>query len=58
MHAYASLFITLFITHAYASLPEIALPGASKLASTYFFLFYRNVHVLYTEIYIYSIIGL
>ena len=31
------------------SLPEIALSGASKLASTYFSLFYRSVHVLYTE---------
>ena len=31
-------------------LPEIALSGASKLASTYFTLFYRSVHVLYTEI--------
>ena len=32
------------------SLPEIALSGASKLASTYFTLFYRSVDVLYTEI--------
>ena len=32
------------------SLPEIALSDASKLASTYFSLFYRSVHVLYTEI--------
>ena len=32
------------------SLSEIALSGASKLASTYFKLFYRSVHVLYTEI--------
>ena len=32
------------------SLTEIALSGASKLASTYFTLFYRSVHVLYTEI--------
>ena len=32
------------------SLPEIALSGASKLASTYFTLFYGSVHVLYTEI--------
>ena len=31
---------------------EIALSGASKLASTYFTLFYRSVHVLYTGIYI------
>ena len=31
-------------------LHEIALSGASKLASTYFTLFYRSVHVLYTEI--------
>ena len=30
--------------------PEIALSGASKLASTYFTLFYRSVHVLHTEI--------
>ena len=30
------------------SLSEIALSGASKLASTYFTLFYRSVHVLYT----------
>ena len=33
------------------SLPEIALSSASKLASTYFILFYRSVHVLYTDIY-------
>ena len=32
------------------SLSEIAISGASKLASTYFTLFYRSVHVLYTEI--------
>ena len=32
------------------SLPKIALSDASKLASTYFSLFYRSVHVLYTEI--------
>ena len=32
------------------SLPEIALSGASKLASTYFSLFNRSIHVLYTEI--------
>ena len=32
------------------SLSEIALSGASKLASTYFILFYRSVHVLYTGI--------
>ena len=32
------------------SLSEIALSGASKLASAYFTLFYRNVHVLYTGI--------
>ena len=32
-----------------SSLPEIALSGASKLASTYFTLFYRSVHVLYSE---------
>ena len=31
------------------SLPEIAILDASKLASTYFSLFYRSVHVLYTE---------
>ena len=31
-------------------LSEIALSGASKLASTYFTLFYRSVHVLYTGI--------
>ena len=31
-------------------LPEIALPDVSKLASTYFSLFYRSVHVLYTDI--------
>ena len=31
------------------SLPEIALSGASKLASTCFTLFYRSVYVLYTE---------
>ena len=30
------------------SLSEIALSGASKLASAYFTLFYRSVHVLYT----------
>ena len=29
------------------SLPEIALSGASILASTYLILFYRSVHVLY-----------
>ena len=32
------------------SLSEIALSDASKIASTYFSLFYRNVHVLYTGI--------
>ena len=32
------------------SLPEIALSGASKLASTYFSLLNRSVDVLYTEI--------
>ena len=32
------------------SLPEIALSGASKLASTYLSLFNRNIHVLCTEI--------
>ena len=32
------------------SLPEITLSGASKLASTYFSLFNRSVHLLYTEI--------
>ena len=32
------------------SIPEIALSGASELASTYFSLFYRSEHVLYTEI--------
>ena len=32
-------------------LSEIELPGASKLASAYFTLFYRSVHVLYTGIY-------
>ena len=32
------------------SLHEMALSGASKLASTYFALFYRSVHVSYTEI--------
>ena len=32
------------------SLSEIALSGASKLASTYFTLFYKSVHVLYTGI--------
>ena len=31
------------------SLPEIALSGAFKLALTYFTLFYRSVHELYTE---------
>ena len=36
------------------SLSEIALSGASKLASAYFTLFYRSVHVLYTGIYIYK----
>ena len=36
------------------SLPEIALSGASKLASTCFTLFYRSVHVLYTEIHFIS----
>ena len=34
------------------SLSEIALSDASKLASTYFPLFYRSVHVLYTGIYL------
>ena len=32
------------------SLSEIALSGASKLASMYFTLFHRSVHVLFTEI--------
>ena len=32
------------------SLPAIMLSGASKLVSTYFSLFYRSAHVLYTEI--------
>ena len=42
----------IFQGHIYdeGSLPEIALSCASKLASTYFTLFYRSVHVLYTEI--------
>ena len=35
------------------SLSEIALSGASKLASTYFTLFSRSVHVLYTGIHIF-----
>ena len=44
-----------YLTLAYSisdedSLSEIALSGASKLASTYFTLFYRSVHVLYTGI--------
>ena len=34
------------------SLSEIALSGASKLASAYFTLFYRSVHVLYTGMHI------
>ena len=32
------------------SLPEMTLSGASKLTSTYFSLFNRSVHVLYTEL--------
>ena len=32
------------------SLSEITLSDASKLASTYFTLFYKSVHVLYTGI--------
>ena len=36
--------------HDEDSLSEIALLGASNLASTYFTLFYRSVHVLYTGI--------
>ena len=34
----------------YGSLPEIALAGASKLALTYFTLYYRSVHKLYAKI--------
>ena len=41
--------IILYISYE-GSLPEIALSGASKLASTYSSIFYRSVHVLYTEI--------
>ena len=37
------------------SLPEITLSGASKLASTYFTLYYRIVHVIYNKIYAYPI---
>ena len=36
------------------SLPEITLSSAYKLASTYLSLFYRSVHVLFTEICILS----
>ena len=36
------------------SLSEIALSGASKLASTYFTLFSRSVYVLYTGIVTYT----
>ena len=43
------LFIHFFISDE-DSLSEIALSGASKLASAYFTLFYRSVHVLYTGI--------
>ena len=37
------------------SLPEIALSDTSKLASTYYTLFNRSVHVLYTEIQSYPV---
>ena len=43
-------YLTLACKHDEGSLPEIALSDASKLASTYFSLFHRSVHVLYTEI--------
>ena len=61
MHAFFTLWHYLFLDHSGIllslvsisdedSLSEIALSGASKLASTYFTLFYRSVHVLYTGI--------
>ena len=40
------MFLELIYIYDEDSLSEIALSGASKLASTYFTLFYRSVHVL------------
>ena len=48
--AHSGIWLWLVSISDEGSLPEIALSGASKLASTYFILFYRSVHVLYTEI--------
>ena len=48
-----SLFHRAYITFqkGLSEIAEIALSGASKLASTYFTLFYRSVNVLYTGLY-------
>ena len=48
---HSSFWLWLVIISDEGSLPEITLSGASKLAATYFSLFNRSVHVLYTEIY-------
>ena len=46
------LFVLIFIVSISDedSLSEITLSDASKLASTFFTLFYKSVHVLYTGI--------
>ena len=48
--AHSGIWLWLVSISDEGSLPEIALSGASKLALTYLILFYRSVHVLYTEI--------
>ena len=49
--AHSSVRLWLVSISDEGSLPEIALSGASKLTLRYLSLFYRSVHVLYTEIY-------
>ena len=51
MYIYIYIYIYSYVYIYIYSLSEIALSGASKLASAYFTLFYRSVHVLYTGIY-------
>ena len=48
--AHSGIWLWLVSISDEGSLPEIALSDASKLASTYFSLFYMSVHELYTEI--------
>ena len=48
--AHSCIWLWVVSISAKGSLPQIALSDASKIASTYFSLFKRRVHVLYTEI--------